>query len=149
MKVVDLNILIYAVNRDTVHHAKAKRWLERAMQGAEPVALPWSVLLGFVRIATNPRIMPGPLSPEQAMSIADGWLEQPIVRVLDPGDEHWRILKELLQETGTAGNLTTDAHLAALVIETGSTLYSSDSDFARFENLKWINPLRPPTGEQA
>jgi uncharacterized protein len=142
MKTVDLNILIYAVNRDSVHHTKAKRWLEQAMREDEPVALPWCVLLGFVRITTNPRIMPEPLSPEQAVSVADGWLSQPVVRVLNPGEEHWRLLKELLMQTGTAGNLTTDAHLAALAVETGSTLYSSDSDFSRFERLRWVNPLR-------
>jgi len=144
MKVVDLNILIYAVNADAVHHAKAKRWLEQIMREEEPVALPWCVLLGFVRITTNPRIMPNPLSPEQAMEVSDGWLAQPIVRVLNPGEEHWRLLKQQLANTGTAGNLTTDAHLAALAIETGSTLYSSDTDFARFERLSWVNPLGIP-----
>ncbi len=141
MKLVDLNILIYAVNRDTVHHSKAKTWLESALNGSEPVALPWAVLLGFVRITTNRRIMPNPLTPEQALAVVDGWLSQDSVRVPTPGEEHWRVLEDLLTETGTAGNLTTDAHLAALAVENGCTLCSTDRDFARFRRLKWVNPL--------
>lgn len=141
MKLLDLNLLLYAVNSDSAHHRAAKRWLETALNDDEPVALPWAVLLGFLRIATNKRILPRPLSTAQATAVVDGWLAQAAVRVLSPGEEHWRILKVLLAETGTAGNLTTDAHLAALAIENGATLYSTDTDFQRFSRLRWINPL--------
>jgi len=141
VKLLDLNLLLYAVNSDSAHHRVAKSWLENALNDDEPVALPWAVLLGFLRIATNKRILPRPLSTAQAMAVMDGWLAQTTVRVLTPGEEHWRILKALLAETGTAGNLTTDAHLAALAIENGATLYSTDTDFQRFPRLRWINPL--------
>jgi toxin-antitoxin system PIN domain toxin len=141
VKVVDLNLLLYAVNRDSVHHARAKAWLERTLSGDEPVALPWAVILGFIRIATNERILPRSLSVEQALRAADSWIAQPVVVLLVPGMEHWRVLRPLLTEAGTAGNLTTDAHLAALAIENGAELCSSDSDFARFPGLRWTNPL--------
>lgn len=140
MKLVDLNLLLYAVNRDAPHHAEAKSWLEDVLSGDEPVAMPWPVLLGFLRISTHGRILPRPLTAEQAISVVDGWLEQPTVRVLEPGPEHWRILRGSLQDTGTAGNLTTDAHLAALAIENGCELCSTDPDFARFPKLRWTHP---------
>ena len=142
MKLLDLNILLYAVNADSVNHQGAKRWLESALTDDEPVAMPWTVVLGFLRIVTNRRILPRPLTVAQAMAVVDGWLGQPVVRLLSPGDEHWRILKSLLAESGTAGNLTTDAHLAALAIENGATLYSTDTDFQRFPRLRWVNPLQ-------
>jgi toxin-antitoxin system PIN domain toxin len=142
MKVLDLNLLLYAVNTASTQHAAAKRWLESALTEDEPVALSWSVVLGFLRIATNQRILPRALPVADAMAVVDGWLAQPHVRCLPPGEEHWGILKTLLIETGTAGNLTTDAHLAALAIENGATLYSTDADFQRFARLRWVNPLR-------
>lgn len=141
MKVVDLNLLLYAVNRDSAHHARAKSWLEQALSGDEPVAVPWAVLLGFLRLATSPRVFRKPLAPGQAVDVVDGWLARPQVVPLTPGDEHWRILRELLEQSGTAGNLTTDAHLAALAIEHGAELCSTDGDFARFRHLRWVNPL--------
>lgn len=141
MKVVDLNLLLYAVNRDSAHHARAKGWLERTLAGEEPVALPWVVLLGFLRVATSARVFPEPLAPAQALAVVDGWLACPAVIPLSPGDEHWDILRELLAESGTAGNLTTDAHLAALALEHGAELCSTDADFARFSRLRWVNPL--------
>ena len=107
----------------------------------ETVALPWVVVLGFLRITTSHRIMPRPLTAEQALAIVDGWLEMPGVVLLNPGEEHWSILRELLAASGTAGNLTTDAHLAALAIEHGCELYSTDGDFARFGRLRWVNPI--------
>ena len=141
MILIDLNLLIYATNNDSFHHRAARRWLEKSLNGEEPVALPWVVVLGCLRIATNGRILPAPLTAAQALSVVDGWLELPVVRLLPPGPEHWRVLKGLLEEAGTAGNLTTDAHLAALAIENGCTLCSTDTDFARFKHLKWSNPL--------
>jgi toxin-antitoxin system PIN domain toxin len=142
MKLVDLNILVYAVNSDAPHHRAARSFWEESLSGDEPVALAWVVLLGFLRITTSARIMPAPLSPERAFSLVDEWLHQPCVRIVTPTERHWDILKELGLSHGTAGNLTTDAHLAALAIENGATLYSSDNDFARFAGLRWKNPLR-------
>ena len=141
MKLPDLNLLLYALNKDSAHHALAKAWLDEALNNEEPVGLAWVVILGFLRISTNPRIMPKPLTPSQSVDIVDGWLKLPATVVIEPGSEHWLILKELLLETGMGGNLTTDTHLAALAIENGSRLYSLDNDFARFKRLNWINPL--------
>ncbi len=141
MKVVDLNLLLYAINRDSAHHARAHAWLERALTEDDPVALPWVVVLGFLRLATSSRVFTNPLSPEQALEVVDGWLALPAVMPASPGDEHWRTLRSLLTESGTAGNLTTDAHLAALAIEHGAELCSTDGDFARFRGLRWVNPL--------
>jgi uncharacterized protein len=141
VKLIDVNLLLYAVNRDSVAHAAARAWFEQALSGDEPVALPWVVILAFLRIATSGRVLTRPLSPEQAVEIVDGWLSQPCVRILQAGPDHWRILKELVAELGTGGNLTTDAHLASLAIETGSTLCSTDTDFQRFRRVKWSNPL--------
>jgi toxin-antitoxin system PIN domain toxin len=94
-----------------------------------------------VRISTNRRILSRPLSLSKALEIVSGWLAQPTARTLSPQEEHWRILRSLLADTGTAGNLTTDAHLAALAIEHGCELCSTDNDFARFPKLRWTTPL--------
>jgi hypothetical protein len=141
VKLLDLNLLLYAVNRDSRQHRKAKAWLDNVMSGEEPVAFPWIVLLGFLRISTNRRILSRPLSLSKALEIVSGWLAQPTARTLSPQEEHWRILSSLLADTGTAGNLTTDAHLAALAIEHGCELCSTDNDFARVPKLRWTNPL--------
>ncbi len=141
MKLVDLNLLLYAVNRDSAQHAPAKAWVERTVAGSEPVALPWVVVLGFLRLATSGRVFRKPLSPDAAVEVIHGLLAGPAVVTLSPGDEHWQILRDLLTESGTAGNLTTDAHLAALAIEHGAELCSTDADFARFRTLRWKNPL--------
>ena len=141
MKVLDLNLLLYAVNRDSVHHAGAKAWLEATLSADEPIGIPWIVLLGFIRISTSDRVMPRPLTTEQSLAIVDSWLARPAVLPLAPGNEHWRLIRGLLSGAGSAGNLTTDAHLAALAIENGAELCSTDSDFGRFPNLRWTNPL--------
>jgi uncharacterized protein len=141
VKLLDLNLLLYAVNRDSAHHRQARQWLERTLNGTEPVALPWVVILGFLRVATGRAAFARPLTADQALAVVDGWLGQPMVGVLHPGPEHWRHLRELLSHAGTAGNLTTDAHLAALALENGCELCSTDTDFARFVRLKWSNPL--------
>lgn len=141
MKVLDVNLLLYAVNADGPHHRRAKAWLEDVLSADETVALPWVVLLGFLRLATNPRVFPRPLEPAQAVDVVDGWLARPAVVALGAGDEHWHVLRDLLEEAGTAGNLTTDAHLAALAIEHGAELHSTDTDFARFRRLRWVNLL--------
>jgi toxin-antitoxin system PIN domain toxin len=141
MKVVDLNILLYAVNRDDQHHAAARAWLEDVLNGDEPIGLPWVVLLGFLRIATNPRVFARPLTSAQAMELVDAWLERPAVIALAPGDEHWRILRSLIADARSIGAIATDAHLAALAIENGAELCSADADFRRFEGLRWSNPI--------
>jgi toxin-antitoxin system PIN domain toxin len=143
VKVVDLNLLLYAVNRDSPRHSEAKTWLQEAMSGEERIALAWTVIIGFVRLTTSPRVLEYPLSVEDALHTIDAWLSQPAVSSLDPGEGHWSILRDLLLEAGTAGNLTSDAHLAALAIEHGAELCSTDADFARFQRLRWINPLLP------
>jgi toxin-antitoxin system PIN domain toxin len=140
--IVDLNLLIYATNRDAADHAEAKSWWESVLGDDEPVGLAWLVLLGFIRISTNPRILPSPLSFEQAAGLVDEWLDQPPVRIVQTTDRHWGIVKRLLQPFGTAANLTSDAHLAALAIEHGARLCSTDRDFGRFAHLQWLDPLR-------
>jgi toxin-antitoxin system PIN domain toxin len=142
VKLVDLNLLLYAINRDSPHHGPARAWLEAILSADEPVALPWVVLLGFLRVSTSERVLPRPLEPARAMAVIDSWLALPVVVPLAPGSEHWRVLRGLLHASGTAGNLTTDAHLAALAIESGAELCSTDGDFARFPGLRWTNPLR-------
>ncbi|WP_376695969.1 type II toxin-antitoxin system VapC family toxin [Wenzhouxiangella sp. EGI_FJ10305] len=139
----DANLLIYAVNRDAPHHQAARTWLEQVLSGTTGVGLPWLVLIAFIRLTTNPRIFESPLSPEAALDIVSGWLEQPCVVPVGPGDRHWLIFSRLLRRDGTAGNLTNDAHLAALAIEYDATLYSADNDFRRFEGLDYVNPLAP------
>ncbi len=121
MKLVDANLLLYAVDETSPHHRAAKRWLEERLSGAETVAFAWAVLLAFVRLATNPRVFELPLTLEEALEIVDSWLAQPQATVLDPTDRHSRLLRELLAPLGTAGNLTSDAHLAALAIEHGAS----------------------------
>ena len=141
MIVPDLNLLIYAVHRESPMHKRASRWLQQLLSGDEPVGLPWTVILGFLRITTNPRVFGEALPIEHATSIVDGWIERRIVQTAAPGESQWRILQALLDETGAAANRTSDAHLAALCIERGAELHSADADFGRFNGLRWKNPL--------
>ncbi|MEZ5330599.1 MAG: TA system VapC family ribonuclease toxin [Thermoanaerobaculia bacterium] len=142
MILVDANLLIYAVNADSAHHAAARRWWEETLSGTTPVGLAWSVLLAFLRITTRAGIFERPLSADRALATVDSWLDQPFVRAVGPGPGHWAILRVLLRDAGTAGNLTADANLAALALELRSPLYSTDSDFGRFPGLEHVNPLR-------
>ena len=141
MKLVDLNVLLYAVNRDAPRHAAVRSWWEEALSGDEPIGLPWIVLLGFLRLATNARVFVQPLTPDQAIDRVEVWLAHRNIRLMHENEEHWRALRGLLTETGTAGNLTTDAHLAALAITNGASLVSCDADFGRFRHLRWENPM--------
>ncbi len=141
MKIVDINLLIYAINKDTPHHSKARKWLERCLSSDEPFGFAWIVILGFLRIVTNGRIMPTPLAPDVALDIVDGWLQQPPSLTIVPSQQHWSIFKEIIMPLGTAANLTSDAHLAALAIGHGARLYSTDNDFSRFKSLRWKNPI--------
>lgn len=142
MKVIDVNVLLYVVNEDSEQHAKIRRWWQGALTGDESVGLPWVVLSGFLRIATSSRVYSQPMTVSQALGVVDGWLSADVATAISEKDEHWRVLRNLLNATGTAGNLTTDAHLAALAITHDATLVSCDNDFARFTGVRWENPLR-------
>ncbi len=141
MILLDANLLIYAINIDSAHHAKARRWLEQMLSGDIWVGLPWIALLAFVRITTRTGIMRKPLSVEQAVGFIDSWLGQPYVTFVAPTETHWPVFRNLLVSNGTAGNLTSDAHLAALAIEHGCQLASADNDFRRFAGVTLVNPL--------
>ena len=143
MILIDANLLIYAVDRDSPHHAPARRWLEGALSGSTSVGIPWIAALAFVRITTHPAVMRKPLSTDRAIGYVDGWLRQPAVRLIAPGERHWPILRNLLLSSGSAGNLTSDAHLAALAIEQGAAVASADNDFRRFAGVTHVNPLAP------
>lgn len=138
----DLNILLYAYDADSPFHEDAKEWLENALSESEPVALSWHTIIGFLRIGTNPRVFKMPLTVTEAIEIVEEWLACPVVKIALPTTRHWEILQDMLQTGQAAGNLISDAHLAALAIEKGASLVTTDKDFARFGNrLKTINPL--------
>ena len=141
MILVDANLLIHAIDRDSRQHAKSRQWLEQTLSGDTPVGFPWLVVLAFVRITTRAGIMGNPLTPEQAVGFVDEWLAQPYAVLVGPGEDHWPVLRNLLLATGTAGNLTSDAHLAALAIEHGCEIASADNDFRRFPGITLVNPL--------
>ena len=141
MILVDANLLIYAIDSDSIHHQAARRWLEQTLSGDTRVGLAWVVILAFLRITTRGDIVARPLTPEQALAYVDSWLQQPFVRAISPTERHWPLLRNLMATSGTAGNLTSDAHLAALAIENGCTVYSTDHDFGRFPGIEHVNPL--------
>ena len=151
MKIVDLNLLLYATNVDAPHHERARDWWNGALNSDETVGLPWIVILGFLRISTRPGAYSTPLAVDEALTLVGEWISHPLVVPLSPGPHHWAHLNALIRSCGTAGNLTTDAHLAALSIDYGGVLYSTDSDFARFApSLRFVNPLAAskPDGER-
>ena len=141
MILVDANLLIYAVDADSPRHAQARGWLEDVLSGTTAVGLAWIVILAFLRITTRPGILRKPLSPDQAMAFVDEWLEQPYVSAVAPGERHWPVLRNLLRASGTAGGLVPDAHLAALGIELGAAIYSTDHDFKRFPGIEHVDPF--------
>ncbi|WP_315584153.1 TA system VapC family ribonuclease toxin [Actinomyces viscosus] len=138
--IVDANVLLYAVDSTSHFHASARTWLEKAMNGVERVGLPWVSLTAFQRIITHPRVTASPLTPAEAWSHITDWLDADQAWVPTPGNRHRDILGQLLIDGDLHGNLVTDAHLAALAIEYGTGICSFDSDFARFDNLHWVNP---------
>jgi toxin-antitoxin system PIN domain toxin len=142
VKLPDANLLLYALNESSPHHSGALNWLEQVLSGTEPIGFTWTVLLAFIRISTRPQLFPSPLDPAEAFDIVDGWLAQPSALVLHPTERHLAILRGLVEPFGTAGNITGDAHLAALAIEYGGEVCSADNDFDRFTGLRWTNPLR-------
>jgi len=141
MKIIDVNVLLYVVNKDAAHHATLSEWWQQALENDESIGLSWSVLVGFLRVATNPRAFPRPLDPHAALRVIDDWLELANVAVVREKDEHWRTLRSILGHSGTAGNLTTDAHLAALALTHDAVLVSCDHDFRRFKGLRLENPV--------
>lgn len=141
MILIDANLLIYAIDADSPHHRTARRWLEDTLSGTTQVGFPWIVILAFLRVTTRSTIVRTPLAAEDALDIMATWLQQPYVSTVRPGENHWPVLRNLLQSTGTAGNLTSDAHIAALALEQGYSIYSADNDFKRFPGVTHINPL--------
>jgi hypothetical protein len=141
---VDANILLYAEDSLNPRHQQARVWWDDQLSQSGPVCLCWTVLSAFIRIGTNPRVFENPLSLEQAIARVHSWLDQPCTRVIRPTEQHWTIFQQMLTGGQAVANLVTDAHLAALAIEHGCKLASTDSDFARFPKLKWSNPLSQP-----
>ncbi len=141
MIVLDANILLYAYDSTSVLHAIGRRWLEQTFSSGSLVGLPWQTVGAFLRISTNPKLRGGCFTMEEAAQIVDSLLEQPNVVLLAPRDGHWLRLRKILTEGQARGPLTTDAQLAALAIEWGGVLHTTDRDFARFPGLQWVNPL--------
>lgn len=138
----DVNLLVYAVDETSSFHEAANTWLDDVLSSANPVGLCYPSMPGFVRLVTNRRVFSNPLSLEEAVRYVDRWLEQPNVGIVVPTSTHWPLVKDLLNSSGTAGNLATDAHIAALAVEHGYTVYSNEADFCRFPSVKWVNPLK-------
>lgn len=137
----DLNLLVYAYNTDAPDHGKARDWWEATLSAPRSVALPWIVSLGFLRLMTNRSVLLDPMSPEVALGHIRSWLDRPQVMVLEPGPRHLDLVQELAETAGKAGDLTTDIHLAALAIEHGAELHTTDSDFKLFPGLRRVDPL--------
>ena len=141
MIIPDINLLVYAHNDLAPHHTRAKEWWEGLLNGPSPVGLPWITIGGFIRLMTHPRILATPLDVPSTLSHVRSWLDQPPVRIVHPGSRFAEIFFGYLSPLGTAGNLTTDAQLAALAVEHQAELHSNDADFLRFPGLRWTNPL--------
>jgi uncharacterized protein len=139
----DVNLLVHAYNSDSLVHSAARSWWEDCLTRDHPIGLPWVGVLGFLRLSTHRKIATTPLPVDTACEIATSWMARPQVIPLHPGKHHAEILFGLLRAAGTGGNLTTDAHLAALAIEHQAELNSTDSDFDLFPGLRWRNPLLP------
>jgi uncharacterized protein len=142
VKLLDANILLYAYDSHCVQHAACRAWLETAFNTEESIALPWQTLLAFVRIVTNPRAVRRPLSGSDACGIVDSWLQRPNVVILDAGERFWEIFQAQILEAQVSGPLVTDTALAALALEHGATLCSTDRDFRRFRGLKLLDPIQ-------
>jgi toxin-antitoxin system PIN domain toxin len=138
---VDANVLLYAYHPRAEHHEKSRAWLESALSGPGLVRFAWLTLWAFLRIATNPRAFERPLAPPEAEAAVSSWLAQPAAGILEPGERHWEILRRLMREGQTSGPLIMDAVIAAIAVEHGAMLCTTDRDFSRFPGLKWTNPL--------
>jgi len=141
MIVPDINLLVYAYNTDAPHHLEARSWWEACLSGTRTVGIPWVVMLGFVRIMSSRAVLLDPMTAAEALGHVLSWLERPQAQILVPGPRHLEILATIMNATGATGRLITDAHLAALAIESQAEVHSNDADFSRFPGLRWRNPL--------
>jgi len=139
VKLVDTNVLVYAIDESAPHHQASRHWLNGALSGAAPVGFTWNSLIAFVRLSTHPTIATRPLGVGDAMDVVDTWLGARSARVLQPGPRHASILRQMLS-SGVGGNLTNDAHLAAIAVEHKATVVTFDSDFGRFDGVRWERP---------
>lgn len=140
MNVVDANVLLYAVNTSAEHHERSRSWLDEELSGGSTVAFTWSVLLAFLRLSTKPGLFPAPLPVADALATVRSWLDQPGSVVLEPTAQHVEVLSTLVAAVGTGGNLTSDAHLAAIALEHRATVITFDHDFGRFPAVAWARP---------
>ncbi len=137
----DANLLLYAYHPRAAQHERSRAWLEEILSGSDLVRFAWLTLGAFLRISTNPRAFEAPLTPAEAAAIVSSWLERPMAGILEPGEQYWTILRSLLRDGQAVGPLVMDAALAALAIEHGAKLCTTDGDFSRFPGLDWVNPL--------
>jgi toxin-antitoxin system PIN domain toxin len=137
----DVNILVHAYNRDSMHHTPARAWWEQVLTRSTPLVMPWVVLMGYVRLMTNSRTVMFPITVEAAEKDVRSWLALPQLTVIEPGERHADLFFGLLRSAEVAGNLTTDAHVAALALEYRADVATCDTDFARFKGVRWFNPL--------
>ena len=140
MKLVDANVLLYAVNRDAPHHTVSRQWLDESLSGSATVAFSWIALLAFVRLSTKAGLFPSPLDADGALDRVRAWTTAAPAVILEPTPDHAAVLQRLLAGVGVGGNLVNDAHLAALAIEHRCTIVSFDNDFSRFEGVDWEQP---------
>lgn len=141
MIVPDINLLLYAYDSESPFHTKARAWWEECLSGSELVGLPPVVVFGFIRVGTNARAFTNPMTPAEAAQHVRSWLAQPVVQMLEPRSDHIEQVLQSLEKLGTAGNLVTDAQIAAFAIEHRAVLHTNDTDFMRFAGLRWFNPL--------
>jgi hypothetical protein len=141
MILVDANLLLYAEDSLSEHHRAVRTWWDAQLSGAEPICLCWPVLTAFIRIGTNVRLHRRPLTLGEAVERVQSWFDQPCVRIIHPGEQHWAIFQVMLRDGKAIGSLVSDAHLAAMAVEHNCILQSTDVDFARFKGLKWSNPI--------
>jgi len=141
MILVDANLLLYAYHPRAAHHEVSRKWLEATLSGTELVRFAWLTLWAFLRIGTNPRVFEHPLSASEADAAVSSWLAQPVAAILEPGERHWEILRGLMREGQTTGSLVMDAVIAAIALEHGATLCTTDRDFSRFPDLKVVDPI--------
>ncbi len=141
MIIPDVNLLVYAYDSESQWNGRASEWWVSCLSGVEPVGLSWMVALGFIRLWTNPRVFVNPMTVNLAVSHVESWAARRVVRWIHPGPKHAELLFGFLRSEGKGGNLTTDAHLAALALEFRGVVHTADTDFLRFPQVDWINPL--------
>ena len=148
MIILDVNILLYAYDSESEWHDPARAWLEQTLSGGEAVGLPWQTIAAFVRISTHPRLSGTRFTAAEAVEVVDQWASQPNVRMLGPGEQHWSWFRQMITDGQARGPLVSDAQLAALAVEHGGVLHTTDRDFSRFPGLRWKNPLTGVDGKK-